>query len=48
MALREKKSDREIENIAVQKGMLTLEAYGMELVKEELTTINEVKRVCKS
>ena len=48
VALREKKSEKEIEGIAIDSGMLTLEAYGFELVKVELTTINEVTRVCRN
>ena len=35
-----------IEAIAVAKGMLTLNAYGLELVKQGLTTLDEVQRVC--
>jgi len=43
------KSDREIEQLAVnENSMLTLTQYGVELVKEHLTTISEVSRVCKS
>ncbi len=43
------KTDREVEQIAVnENSMLTLTQYGVELVKENLTTISEVKRVCKS
>ena len=42
-------SDREIENLAVnENSMLTLSQYGVELVKDHLTTISEVIRVCKS
>ena len=48
LALKEKRSDIEIQNIAVANGMLTLTAYGVELIKSELTTISEVIRVCKS
>ncbi len=48
LALKEKKSDIEIQNIAIDNGMLTLSAYGVELIKSELTTISEVIRVCKS
>ena len=48
IALKEKKSDIEIENIAIKNGMLTLFTYGKELIKEGLTTANEVIRVCKS
>ena len=48
IALKEKKSDIEIENIAIENGMLTLFTYGRELINEGLTTVNEVLRVCKS
>ena len=42
-------TDREIENLAVtENSMLTLTQYGIELVKDHLTTISEVIRVCKS
>ena len=42
-------TDREIENLAVnENSMLTLTQYGVELVKENLTTLSEVIRVCKS
>ena len=40
-------TDREIENLAVnENSMLTLTQYGVELVKEQLTTISEIVRVC--
>ena len=42
-------TDSEIENIAVnENSMLTLSQYGIELVKENLTTLSEVIRVCSS
>ena len=42
-------TDREIENLAVnESSMLTLTQYGVELVKDHLTTLSEVIRVCKS
>ncbi len=48
-AIASNKSDRELEQIAVnENSMLTLTQYGVELVKEHLTTISEVSRVCKS
>ena len=41
-------TDREIENLAVnENSMLTLTQYGVELVKDHLTTLSEVIRVCK-
>ena len=43
------KTDSEIEDIAVNNNsMLTLTQYGVELVKDHLTTTSEVIRVCKS
>ena len=48
-ALTDGKTTREVENLAVQENsMLTLTQYGIELVKDHLTTIDEVKRVCTS
>ncbi len=42
-------TDRELENLAVnENSMLTLSQYGVELVKDHLTTISEVIRVCQS
>ena len=48
IALKEKKSDSEIQNIAIENGMLTLASYGKKLIISELTTVNEVLRVCKN
>ena len=43
------KTTREVEQLAVeQNSMLTLTQYGLELVKDHLTTLSEVKRVCSS
>ena len=48
-AISEGKTDREVEQIAVnENNMLTLTAYGVELVKEHLTTTSELTRVCKT
>ena len=48
-AISDGKTTREVENLAVQENsMLTLTQYGIELVKDHLTTISEVKRVCTS
>ena len=42
-------TDREVEQIAVnENSMLTLTQYGVELVKEHLTTTSELIRVCKT
>jgi len=48
-AISENKTDREVEQIAVnQNNMLTLTQYGVELVKDHLTTTSELIRVCKT
>ena len=47
-AIKARKSEKEIEDIAVSKGMLTLKQYGVKLILEELTTVQELKRVCCS
>ena len=46
-AIAEGKTTREVENLAIKENsMLTLTQYGVELVKEQLTTISEILRVC--
>ena len=46
IAISEKKPLKEIEDIAVNKNnMLTLRKYGLELIKEGLTTFAELERV---
>ena len=46
-AIAEGKTTTEVENLAVEENsMLTLTQYGVELVKEQLTTISEILRVC--
>ncbi|ABX08755.1 GspE/PulE family protein [Prochlorococcus marinus] len=48
-AITSNKTDKEIEEMAVDNNeMLTLMKYGVELVKEQLTTLSELERVCKS
>ena len=42
-------NEKEIEQLAVKENsMLTLTQYGVELVKDHLTTLSEVMRVCSS
>ena len=46
-AMSEGKSEEEIEHIAInENNMLSLRQYGLELVKDHLTTLSEVMRVC--
>jgi type IV pilus assembly protein PilB len=45
-AILDNASTEAIEQQAVEKGMLTLEAYGSNLVREGLSTLAELQRVC--
>ena len=46
-AISEGKSEEQIEHIAInENNMLSLNQYGLELVKDHLTTLSEVMRVC--
>ena len=47
-AIKNKKSTHEIEQEAVQSGMLTLKRYGVELIREQLTTISELQKICNT
>ena len=47
-AIKQKKSTHEIEQEAVQSGMLTLKRYGIELIREQLTTISELQKICNT
>ena len=44
-SIKQKKSTHEIEQEAVQSGMITLKRYGVELIREQFTTISEVKNL---
>ena len=44
----ENKSTQEIEELAVENGMLTLFEYGAKLVEDQLTTVSELLRICKN
>ena len=46
--IKQKKSTHEIEQEAVQSGMLTLKRYGVGLIKEQLTTISELQKICNT
>jgi len=47
-AIKQKKSTREIEDIAVEDGMLTLKAYAVDLIKNQLTTVSELQKICNT
>ena len=47
-SIKQKKTTHEIEQEAVQSGMLTLKRYGVELIREQLTTISELQKICNT
>ncbi len=47
-AIKQKKSTREIEDIAEKDGMLTLKSYAVDLIKNQLTTVSEVQKICNT
>ncbi len=44
-AIKQNKSSQEIEDIAVEDGMITLKAYAVDLIKNQLTTVSELMKV---
>ena len=40
-------TDLEIQDIAIEDGMITLREYGKQLIYKQLTTVSELERVCK-
>ena len=47
-SIKKNKTAHEIEQEAVQSGMLTLKRYGVELIREQLTTISELQKICNT
>ena len=47
-AIKQQKSTHEIEGIAMENGMMTLKSYGVDLIKKQLTTISELKKICNT
>ena len=45
-AINAKTSSEDIQKAAINSGMTTLKQYAIELVRQKLTTVDEVKRVC--
>ena len=45
-AINPKISSEDIQKTAINSGMTTLKQYAIELVRQKLTTVDEVKRVC--
>ena len=47
-SIKKNKTTHEIEQEAVQSGMITLKRYGVELIREQLTTISELQKICNT
>jgi len=47
-AIKQHKSTQEIEDAAVEDGMLTLKAYGVKLIEKQLTTVSELQKICNT
>jgi len=47
-AIKQQKSTQEIEDAAVEGGMLTLKAYAARLVEKQLTTVSELQKICNT
>ena len=45
-AIKRQQSNLEIEEIAVNEGMLTLKDYGIQLIKDKYTTVSEMRKIC--
>jgi len=47
-AIREQRSSQEIQELACDEGMVTLEDYGRALVRDGITSVAELQRLCSS
>lgn len=47
-SIKKNKTTHEIEQEAIQSGMLTLKRYSVELIREQLTTISELQKICNT
>jgi len=47
-SIKKNKTAHEIEQEAIESGMLTLKRYGVELIREQLTTVSELQKICNS
>jgi type II secretory ATPase GspE/PulE/Tfp pilus assembly ATPase PilB-like protein len=47
-AIRDQRSGQEIQELACQEGMVTLEDYGRALVRDGITSVAELQRLCSS
>jgi type IV pilus assembly protein PilB len=47
-AIRDQRSGQEIQELACQEGLVTLEDYGRALVRDGITSVAELQRLCSS
>ncbi len=47
-SIKQKKSTHEIEQEAIQSGMITLKCYAVLLIEQQLTTISELQKICST
>ena len=47
-SIKQKKSTHEIEQEAIQSGMITLKRYAASLIEQQLTTISELQKMCNT
>ena len=47
-AIKQNRSTQEIEDIAVEDGMLTLKNYASKLIEQKLTTVSELQKICNT
>jgi len=47
-AIKQQMSTHEIEAIATEDGMMTLKSYAIDLIRTQLTTISELKKICNT
>lgn len=47
-AIREQRSGQELQDLACQEGMVTLEDYGRALVRDGITSVAELQRLSSS
>ena len=47
-SIKQKKSTQEIEQEAIQSGMITLKRYAVSLIEQQLTTISELQKMCST
>ena len=47
-AIKARKSNAEIQDLAEQEGMITLKDYCVNLIQDQQTTISELKKICNS